>query len=1677
MDRQGGSGNVSPARSGSPYGSPIRSTNQSMEFRIRRGGDATSPFDADAEPWGPKDIGRNAISGVMNDKQPPKSMENFAPVPPTIIRKVRNTEFDPYTKYLSEVFDKYQYHRAIGLQSAMEGTPTLGTSPLDEAEYLDLLDAASQLSLLPDTGGKRGRAALTASQRTRMLSVNAPPLDIVPKVFFELDFNLQAPHTFDAVTGGDDKVTSENPAETHVASSALQEKFSYLLDTVEVHLLKEIARKSSSFFAALSNLQALHSETLSCVEQIAQLRGKLHSVKQTGARRGIEVTRLKRRRANMAVLYASVRIVRDVQQMQPTIQALLAQSDFMTALNLVESTSLALRGSSDSGVHLQTDANSPVVAVSPSSSAPETIAPGIILIKSSAIPCTVDLRGVKGLAQLAHHLSEVSRNIGIMMESEFVRILLDKTTFEIVKSPTGGNGGPAVQYISNILEQKFLPGINPPATIEITDVMLEKEGRLRDRLDRLVLGLLRMDRLGSAFSVYRDNLLLEIKALAKKHHPPIGALDPSIPESAIKREQQQALAKQLKGMTFDAFLDVMLNVYIALLTSLERVAISNALICRIIKRAQDTGVQIGADSHQSLQLPPLPGSDESATSASSHPSHAALLRKRIEDDDDEFGSSADVLSPASLDAVSKLSTVAVIDKPVTVSSDTKGSDKTATTYGQMLNESAEILYSGSDLAQVRCAKLLSVRAEQNAQLNPKDFYRLFGATWEFVAGCEALCGRLCLGLKGNMLSQAKAYLNHFHEERTKQITLLVENEQWTQADVPIDFQRITDQIIAARSFGSPPPERPIRGGGQQPNTISSLTSLPLKRSSTDDNNNMRGSTSIASLHNALDDDDERGSSASPAKGSKSMKYVVVNGHKYYMVGCMLMFLKQLTEYMQCMENVPVLTAEVLNRIMEILKLVNNRLCQVILGAGAMRSAGLKNITARHIALAAQSLGVIVVLIPYLRVGIQQYLPTKQAVLLNDMDRLVKDYRDHQSELYAKLVSIMMERLTVHSKNLQGVNWDSPDPKDFLEEDGGVSTHMVTLVKETMTLHKVLAKYLDPETLKSVMGDVFKAYIKKLEEDLKKLDLFTSAGKNRLLIDVQYFIFKLSSLDGADGPGNHLEVVVNNTKIKDRRQVQPRPVSMSMESPVTPSGPATSTNATTIHPALPAAAPIPPPQPAVSTSSTGATPSVAAATGLSFKGFQGWKAAVPVSSALPVITSDTGSVKSPTNSNNASPSTSSPNAPGPQSNVPIVPSPQPLGASSTTNSSSSLNLTGPSITTPTPSTNLPPPLTQISNPQQQQPSIDKPVASTTSTAGSAAASAAASWTVKSSHFRTAFGGMFTARAVTPTPGQQKSSESLAPPHPPTKSVSDVTPSTIPAVNSSDGRSSLDGRSSVASVEATRSVSVGLPTSKSSESVGVVPATAAIVNLLQVVAPEVVIPQPVVEGQNSVVSPTAEGKPDVPSKEAVVSGSGEAENVARKEEVSSVAVESENVSGKEVMPAVPVQAGNVESTSGMPSDEKVPVVIDSTESAAVKEHAPEIVAELNIPVVENQPSANDMVAENSNSGDSEALDHNGGSSKPLEKVVGLSEGTDAIEKPISDSTTVLNVEEVSDHVEPVVSQVDGENAEQVLTADGPKAATGTSVQDTTGEVQQPQENSETPSDVTAAEKGEEEPSESL
>jgi vacuolar protein sorting-associated protein 54 len=85
--------------------------------------------------------------------------------------------------------------------------------------------------------------------------------------------------------------------------------------------------------------------------------------------------------------------------------------------------------------------------------------------------------------------------------------------------------------------------------------------------------------------------------------------------------------------------------------------------------------------------------------------------------------------------------------------------------------------------------------------------------------------------------------------------------------------------------------------------------------------------------------------AVPSAGSK---HVRIEDKTYYAVSATSESLVLLLDYLRIIINLSTLTIDTMGRVIEFLKAFNSRTCQVVLGAGAMRSAGLKNITARHL---------------------------------------------------------------------------------------------------------------------------------------------------------------------------------------------------------------------------------------------------------------------------------------------------------------------------------------------------------------------------------------------------------------------------------------------------------------------------------------------------------------------------------------------------------------------------------------------------------------------------------------------------------------------------------------------------------------------------------------------------------
>jgi len=181
--------------------------------------------------------------------------------------------------------------------------------------------------------------------------------------------------------------------------------------------------------------------------------------------------------------------------------------------------------------------------------------------------------------------------------------------------------------------------------------------------------------------------------------------------------------------------------------------------------------------------------------------------------------------------------------------------------------------------------------------------------------------------------QAKLFLQAFHQVRISRSAKLVEDELWNPTEVTSDLQQITNIIID--SAMRDPPDLIINCEETifSPHAVSFPTPAPSAASS------------IAQSFSALMPKSTNNGSSSASTSSKHLR---IEERTYYTVSATAEVLTLLVDYVRVVVNLSMLTTDTMSRVIEFLKSFNSRTCQVVLGAGAMRSAGLKNITAKHL---------------------------------------------------------------------------------------------------------------------------------------------------------------------------------------------------------------------------------------------------------------------------------------------------------------------------------------------------------------------------------------------------------------------------------------------------------------------------------------------------------------------------------------------------------------------------------------------------------------------------------------------------------------------------------------------------------------------------------------------------------
>ena len=266
-----------------------------------------------------------AISTVLNNphkrQAPPKAHSSLPTIPAVDLPRVRRKDFESYLRAIAPEWERYEENLKLGQE---------GQAQVD-------------INLSTPRNSIGGELPTTPRQLDSPRGKYIPPLNSVPAIFFEKAFNLGDPRTFANVTEQDAASALLTPQDDSFAdpfslshSLPLLEKFSHYADTVEQHLVREISLRSTSFFAALANLQDLQTESEHCLDRIGKLRTRLQDVDKNCARSGLEMVRKECKMANLSRVRDGVKMISGVVEMTGVAKGLVSAGQWGEALDIIE---------------------------------------------------------------------------------------------------------------------------------------------------------------------------------------------------------------------------------------------------------------------------------------------------------------------------------------------------------------------------------------------------------------------------------------------------------------------------------------------------------------------------------------------------------------------------------------------------------------------------------------------------------------------------------------------------------------------------------------------------------------------------------------------------------------------------------------------------------------------------------------------------------------------------------------------------------------------------------------------------------------------------------------------------------------------------------------------------------------------------------------------------------------------------------------------------------------------------------------------------------------------------------------------------------------------------------------------------------------------------------------------
>lgn len=925
------------------------------------------------------------------------SQRDIPPVTLTNIPHVEPSAFKPYLSQVGSLFDAFQRAKA----DSDNGAAQLFRRDPKKDEFAEILERRlSQHPERPSLSRQESGGSLSSGESPKMRrrssggnsrrNPNAvAPLSTIPDVYFQEDFHLENPRTFDVVSERSEVIQQPQDGKTNgsldsptptrrkalATNAILQEKLSWYMDTVEIHLISSISTASTSFFAALGSLRELQSEAAESVKRIQALRNDLDRLDNDMAIGGLKIVGMKRRRENLGKLTNAVDQLRAVVEGVAACEDLIDDGKLEDALDRMDMLELLVSG------------DLMVTGADDQSWLPEYLPRNLI-----------DLRELKALDGFAQGMLQMRARVGKGFESRFLEILMDDLRKHLKSVPKAET---LQRWASASLRTR---GDNrSPMSLP---AYLRTDGVMRTTLLGLLTGLSRSNHTSVATAAFREAVTREMKVLIRQHLPSSTDDDAESTISTSTRassrtsqqEKSSILARNLRSLEHEDAEQLLVNIYTDVGEALRRLSTQVKLLLDV---SSGTAISPGIRSppkSPNLNAQPLDG----------------YLNKPVPE--------------LPLDGHLQEELMQSLDM-------------------------SSLLGQAVDASQNQITKILRVRGEQSVRLPLQRFLRYFFINRLFADECEAVSGRSGAALKGVVDSQIKQFVTTMGQLESNRLRQIMDGDKWEAKDFADRDTVVLNRILEA--MNSDPPAW----------------------------------TKSKIIWEEVPNEDMNGSTTESNGTGKTAKSAVIDEEKFVLVDCVMAALHGIDRFENLIAVIPSITSEVSVALLDYLRSFQSRACQLILGAGAKETAGLKSITTKHLALASQALNFFIALIPYIREFIRRH--TSSSAGIADFDKMRRLYQDQQTNIHDKLVEIMSARLGIHVNAMRKIDFDNAA---VVEQN--VGPYMETLTKETNTFHRTLSRHLPDPTVRSIINPVFASYREQWGAAFREAPVHTAAGKAR-----------------------------------------------------------------------------------------------------------------------------------------------------------------------------------------------------------------------------------------------------------------------------------------------------------------------------------------------------------------------------------------------------------------------------------------------------------------------------------------------------------------------------------------------------------------------------------------------------